>query len=99
MFSNKSKSYNISRDDRQCFNSPSSKYLRASTTFLNHFFKVPSSFGEDDPEAVKPPPTKTPVITSAINELVLDRAIRIDCIEIPCSWSKVQIHSAKDLFS
>ena len=48
----------------------------------NQFFKFPSSFGG------KPP----------IVEIVIERAVRIEKMVIPCSRNKVRILSAKDVF-
>ena len=70
--------------------------LSASANLFNHFFKTPSSFGGEPP--APPPPPKTPVIASAMVEIVIKRAVSIEKIVTPCSRNKVRIFSAKDLF-
>ena len=57
------------------------------------------SFGRDDPETAKPPPPhpKAPVIRSTIAKMVIEIAVGIDTLVIPCSRNKVQTISAKDL--
>ena len=64
-------------------------------SLLTHFFKIPLSFGEEDPEAEGPPP-KTPVRASAIFAIVNEKAVSTDIIVMPCSRNKVQILSTKD---
>ena len=49
--------------------------LSASAYLSNHFFKVPSSFGEE-PHA-PPPPPKATVIARTIVEIVIERAVSI----------------------
>ena len=56
--------------------------LSAFANLSNQFFKFPSSFGG------KPP----------IVEIVIERAVRIEKMAIPCSRNKVRILSAKDVF-
>ena len=70
--------------------------LSASASLPNHFFKIPSSFGEEPPIPASPP--KTPVIASTIVEIVIERAVSIENIVIPCSRKRVRILSAKDVF-
>ena len=70
--------------------------LSASANLSNHFFKVPSSF-DGEPPASPLPPQKTPVTARAIVEIVMDRAVSIAAIVIPCSRNKVQILPAKDV--
>ena len=70
--------------------------LSASASLPNHFFKTPSSF--DGQPSAPPSLPKTPVIASTIVELVIERAVSIEKIVIPCSRNKVRIFSADDLF-
>ena len=70
--------------------------LSASASLPNHFFKIPSSFGGEPPIPASPP--KTPVIASTIVEIVIERAVSIENIVIPCSRKRVRILSAKDVF-
>ena len=71
--------------------------LSAFANLSNHFFRIPSSFGGETP--VPPaPPQKTPVITRTIVEIVIERAVSIENIVIPCSRKRVRILSANDLF-
>ena len=65
---------------------------------LRKFFQ--STFSGDDAEpAMLPSPPKTPVTASAIVEMVIKGAVSIDAITIPCSQNRIQLLSAKDLFS
>ena len=48
----------------------------------NHFFNAPSSFGGEPP--VPLPPPKTPVIAKAIVEIVIERAVSIENMVMPC---------------
>ena len=52
--------------------------------------KIPSSFGEDEPEAagLPPPPLKTPVIASTVIEMVTERALVIENIVKPAHGIK-----------
>ena len=71
--------------------------LRGFGSLFNKFFKVPLSFGEDDPEAAEPPPPpKTSVIANTIVEMVMERAVSIDSIVIHYSRNNVLILSPKD---
>ena len=60
-------------------------YLRHLLAHLTIFFKAASYIGGDDPEAALPPPPETPVLASTIVEMVIERAVSIDTIVIPCS--------------
>ena len=76
--------------------------LRVSASFFTLFFKSPSFFGEDDPDAARPPchpPQKKPVIVSTIVEMVIERAVSIDATVMPSSQNELRICSAKDLSS
>ena len=64
--------------------------LSAFANLSNHFFKIPSSFGGEPP--APPYPQKTPVIARTIAEIVIERAVRIQNLVIPCSRNRVQIH-------
>ena len=55
---------------------------------LSHFFKIPSSFGGEDPEAAGPLP-ETPIIASIIVEIVIESTASIDISVIPCSLNDV----------
>ena len=67
--------------------------LSASASLSNHFFQTPSSFGGESP--VSPP--KTSVMARKIVEMVIERAVSIENMVIPCSRNKVRILSAKDV--
>ena len=67
-------------------------YLLACLTI---FFKTPSSFDGESP--VPTPPLKTPLIARIIVEIVIERAVSIENMVIPCSRIKVQILSARDV--
>ena len=69
--------------------------LRASTSLFDHFFKTPLLFGDPEAEGSSSPP-KTPVIETAIVNMIIERAVSIDSIVIPCSRNKIQTLSAKD---
>ena len=68
--------------------------LRASNSLSNHFFKVLLSFDAEPPAPRRPP--KTLVMPRIIVEIVMDRAVSIENMVMPCSRNKVQILSAKD---
>ena len=51
--------------------------LSAFASLCNHFFKTPSSF--------QPSPLKTPVIARTIVEIVIERAVSIENMVMPCS--------------
>ena len=70
--------------------------LSASASLSNHFFKTSSSLGIEPP--VPLPPLKTSVIDRTIVETVIERAVGIENIVIPCSRNKVRILSANDVF-
>ena len=70
--------------------------LSAFASLSNYFFKAPSSFGGEPP--VPLPPSKTPVMARAIVEIVIERAVSIEKMIIPCSQNKVRILSANDVF-
>ena len=90
---------NTSHNSRQCFNDLSCKSLSVSASLCNNFFKAPSlSFdGETGPPAPLPPP-KLPVMARAIVKIVIEKAVSIENMVIPCSRNRVQILSAKDVF-
>ena len=68
----------------------------ASASSFNHFFKVPQSFDEDEPEVTgPPPPSKASVIANTIVEMVIERVVSNAIIVSLCSQNKVQILSAK----
>ena len=69
--------------------------LSASASLFNHFFKTPSSFHGKPPVPPLPPP-KTPVMTRTIVEMVIERAVSIENMVIPCSRNKVRIISVND---
>ena len=71
--------------------------LSASPSLSNHFFKVPLSFG-GEPPVTPPPPPKAPVIAKTIVEMIIERAVSIENMVIPCSQNKVQILSANEVF-
>ena len=66
--------------------------LSASANLANH----PSSFHGEPPAPPFPP--KAPVIARTIVEMVIERAVRIENMVMPCSRNKVRILSAKDVF-
>ena len=68
--------------------------LSAFANLSNHFFKTPWSFGGEPP--VPHPPPKTPVIARTIFEIVIEKAIKIEKVVMPCSLNRVQILSNKD---
>ena len=70
--------------------------LTAFASLSNHFFKIPSSFGGEPPAL--PPLPKTPVIERTIVEIVIENAVSIENIVMPCSRNKVRILSPKDVF-
>ena len=57
--------------------------LRVSANLSNHFFKVPSSFGEEP--TAPPPHPKTLVIARTIVEIVIERAVNMVKMVIPFS--------------
>ena len=61
--------------------------LSALASLSNHFFKAPSSFGEEPPAPL--PPLKTHVMARAIVEIVIDSVFNIENVVIPCSLNKV----------
>ena len=67
----------------------------ASASLSNHFFKVPLYFDGGPPTAPLPPP-KTPAMARTIVEIVIERAVSIENIVIPCSLNRVWILSARD---
>ena len=66
--------------------------LSASASLSNYFLKTPSSFGGEPPV-----PPKAPVMARTIVEIVIERAVSIENMVIPCSRNKVRILSAKDV--
>ena len=67
--------------------------------FFIHFPKILSCFIAENPEALGPLlPKKTPVISTAIVKMVIERAVNIGTIVTRCSWSNAQILSPKDLY-
>ena len=72
-------------------------FLSASANISKHFFKTPSSFGEGPPVPLPTPP-ETPVMARTIVEIVIERAVNIENMVIPCSENKVRILSANDVF-
>ena len=71
--------------------------LSASAKLSQHFFKTSSSFDRERPPRPLPPP-KTPVMASTIVEMVIERAVSIENMVMPCSRNKVQILSTEDVF-
>ena len=63
--------------------------LSASANLSKHFYKAPSSFGG------KPP--KTPVMARIIVDTVVEKAVSIDNMVMPCSLNKVRILSVNDV--
>ena len=57
--------------------------LSASASLSNHFFEVLLSF-DGVPPAPLPPPQKIPVMARTIVEIVMDRAVSIAAMVIPC---------------
>ena len=70
--------------------------LIASSNLSNHFFRAPLTF--DGVPSVLHSPVKTRVIARTVIEMVIQKAIRIENMVIPCSRNKVRILSAKDVF-
>ena len=60
----------------------------AFAILFNHFFKAPLSFDREPPPF--PPPPKTPVIAREIVEIVIERAVSIENIVIPCSRKRYE---------
>ena len=58
--------------------------LSAFAKLSNHFFKVHLSFDGGSLAPLLPPP-KTPVMAMTIAEMVMDRAVSIAAMIIPCS--------------
>ena len=56
--------------------------LSASTSLSNHFSKTPSSFDGGPP---LPPLPKTLVMARTIVQIVIERAVRIENMVMPCS--------------
>ena len=108
MFSNKSisfakKTQNSTNDTSHVAGNASAVFseslLSASASPLNNFFsKSLHLLGGNDPDAagLYPAPSKTPVIICATVEMVIERAVIIDIIVIPCSRNKVQNFSFKN---
>ena len=70
----------------------SENILRASANLFDHFNQGPSPFDGGDLESVGLPlPPKIPVIATKTAEMVIERAVSIDTIVIPCSQNKVII--------
>ena len=61
--------------------------LSASASLSNHFFKVPLSFGEPPV-----PPLPPPVMARIIVAMVIEKAVSIEKIVMPCSLNKVRIY-------
>ena len=70
--------------------------LSASGSLSNHFFKTLSSFDGEPP--APPPPPKTHVIARTNVQIVIESAVRIGNMVVPCSRNKARIVSAKDVF-
>ena len=68
-------------------------HFSASANLFNYFFKTPSSFDGELP--VSSPPSKAPVIASAIIKIVIECLVRIENMVIPCSQNKVRIFLQK----
>ena len=62
-----------------------------------HFLKASSSFGGELP-AAPPNHPKTPIMAMTIAQIVIERAVSIENIVIPCPRKKVRILSANDVF-
>ena len=69
--------------------------LSVFASLSNHFFNTPSSFGGGPP--APPPPQKIPVVANIIVETVIEKAVSIENILMPCSENKVRILSANDV--
>ena len=69
--------------------------LSAFANLYNHFFKTPSFFGGEPPAS--PPLPKTPVMARTIIEIVIEKAVSIENIVMPCSRNKVRIPSVRDV--
>ena len=67
--------------------------LSTSASLSNHSFRVPLPFDGGHPA---PPLTPLPVMTRTIVAIVIDRAVRIENMLMPCSLNRVRILSAKD---
>ena len=65
--------------------------LRASASLSNYFFRAPLPFDEGPPPL--PPP---PVMARTIVAMVIEKAVSIENMVIPCSLSRIRILSAKD---
>ena len=61
--------------------------LLSVSASLSIFSKTPSSFDGEPP--TPPPPPKTPVMASTIVQIVIERAVRIENMVMPCSQNKV----------
>ena len=57
--------------------------LNTSANLSNQFFRAPLSFGGEPPAPLPPP--KTPVMASTIIEIVIERAVNIGNMVMPCS--------------
>ena len=71
--------------------------LSAFAGLSNHFCKILSSFG-GEPPVTPPPPPKTPVIGRTVVEIVIERAVSIENMVMPCSLNRIRVLSAKDVF-
>ena len=71
-----------------------SNIIRASASLSNHFFRVP--LPDEEPLVPPLPPPKTPSMARAIVALVMDKAVSIENMVIPCSLNSVRILSPKD---
>ena len=71
--------------------------LSAFASLSNHFLKTPLSFSGEPLVPLSPLP-KTPVMARTIVERVIERAVSIENIVLPCSWNKVRILSTNDVF-
>ena len=70
--------------------------LSASANLSNYFFKTPSSL--DGEPLAHPPPPETPAMASKNVEKVIEMAVCLEDMVMPCSRNQVQILSAKDIF-
>ena len=70
--------------------------LSASSSLLNHFFKNPLSFGGESPVPQSPP--KTPMKESTIVEMVIERAVSIENMVMPCSQKRYEFCLLKIYF-
>ena len=61
-------------------------FLSASASLSNHFFRVPLSFHGRPPT---PLPPKTLVMARVIVEMVIETAVSIENVVIPCSLNRI----------